>query len=189
MARPREFDVEKALDSAMSVFWKKGYEGASLQDLLEAMNIARGSLYKAFDDKRAIYLAALDRYDETVIEDGVAFLSDPKAGDGMSRIRTMFEGVKQDKARRGCFMCNAAIDQAPFDDVVEARVARMLRRLEDGIAAALKQSRRAGRWSTKRRANTAASLLNSYMGLRVLARSGYSPKDLQAIVEVALGAV
>ena len=59
MGRPREFDVDKALDRAMGVFWQKGYEGASLQDLLHAMEIARGSLYKAFEDKHSIYLAPL----------------------------------------------------------------------------------------------------------------------------------
>ncbi len=189
MARPREFDIDKALDSAMGVFWRKGYEGASLQDLLEAMNIARGSLYKAFEDKRAIYLAALDRYDHSIVEDGIAFLTDPKSGDGLTRIRTMLEGVKRDRLRRGCFMCNAAIDQAPFDAEVEARVSKMLKRLQDAIAVALKQSRRAARWTAKRRAGTAASLLNSYMGLRVLARSGYGPKDLQAIIDADLAAV
>ena len=67
MARPREFDIDEALERAMDVFWTKGYDGASLQDLLEAMNIARGSLYKAFQDKHSVYLAALDRYDRTEI--------------------------------------------------------------------------------------------------------------------------
>ncbi|NIQ96073.1 MAG: helix-turn-helix transcriptional regulator, partial [Desulfuromonadales bacterium] len=79
MARPREFDVDEALDRAMGVFWLKGYEGTSLQDLLKAMKIARGSLYKAFEDKHSIYLAALDRYDQTEVEEGIAFLSDPKS--------------------------------------------------------------------------------------------------------------
>jgi len=188
MARPREFDVDKSLDRAMGVFWLKGYEGASLQDLLKAMKIARGSLYKAFRDKRSIYLAALDRYDQTAVEDGVNFLRDPGAGDGMARIRTMLEGATDDAARRGCFLCNAAVDQARSDVRAEAKVSAMLRRLEEAIAVSLKQSKRAGRWSAKRRANTAAYILNTYMGLRVLARSGYSPKDLQAIIDSALNA-
>ena len=93
MARPREFDIDQALDRAMGVFWEKGYEGASLQDLLEAMKIARGSLYKAFDDKRGIYLASLDRYDQTIVEQEIAVLRDPKAGDGLVRIRKMFESL------------------------------------------------------------------------------------------------
>ncbi|HUW74269.1 MAG TPA: TetR/AcrR family transcriptional regulator [Methyloceanibacter sp.] len=186
MARPREFDVDEALDRAMGVFWIKGYEGASLQDLLKAMRIARGSLYKAFDDKRSIYLAALDRYDRTEVEEGIAYLCDPKAGDGLARIRDMLEDSKKDALRRGCFMCNAAIDQARFDPKVEAKVTAMLRRLEVAIAVALKQSRKGARWSAKRRAATASFILNTYMGLRVLARSGYPAKDLQAIIDSAL---
>ena len=91
MGRPREFEIDQALDRAMGVFWQKGYDGASLQDLLGAMQIARGSLYKAFEDKHSIYLATLDRYDRTVVEAGIAFLSDPEAGDGLTKIRTMLE--------------------------------------------------------------------------------------------------
>jgi TetR/AcrR family transcriptional repressor of nem operon len=188
MARPRQFDVDKALDRAMGVFWLKGYEGTSLQDLLKAMKIARGSLYKAFEDKRSVYLAALDRYDKTEVEEGIAFLRDPKAGDGFARVRAMLEGAKDDAARRGCFLCNAAVDLARSDSDVEAKVSSMFRRLEKGIATALKQSRRASRWSAKRRADTAAYILNTYLGLRVLARSGYPLKDLQAIIDSALSA-
>jgi hypothetical protein len=68
-------------------------------------------------------------------------------------------------------MCNAAIDRASLDTEVEAKVSAMLHRLQDAIATALKQSRRGLRWSEKRRNATAASLLNAYMGLRVLARA------------------
>jgi TetR/AcrR family transcriptional repressor of nem operon len=189
MGRPREFDVDKALDRAMGVFWQKGYEGASLQDLLKAMQIARGSLYKAFDDKHSIYLATLDRYDKTEVETGIAFLSDATAGDGLVKIRTMLEGVKLDKARRGCFMCNAAIDRASLDRDVETKVSGMLHRLQDAIATALKQSRRGARWSAARRTTTAASILNTYMGLRVLARAGHSGRALQAIIDKTLDAI
>jgi TetR/AcrR family transcriptional repressor of nem operon len=186
MARPREFDTDKALDRAMGVFWSKGYEGASLQDLLKAMKIARGSLYKAFTDKRSIYLAALDRYEKTEVDQGIEALSDPDGGDGLARIREMLEDVKGDAARRGCFMCNAAIDRARFDPKVEAKVTAMLWRLQDAIAVALKQSKKGVRWSAKRRTATAAHILNTYMGLRVLARSGYPIDGLQAIIDASL---
>ncbi|MEM7192520.1 MAG: TetR/AcrR family transcriptional regulator [Pseudomonadota bacterium] len=155
MGRPREFDIDEALDRAMGVFWQKGYEGASLQDLLDAMQIARGSLYKAFEDKHAIYLAALDRYDRDVVMKGSEFLSDPSAGDGITKLRAMFEAVKGDEVRRGCFMCNAAVERASFDPEVERKVSNMMRRLEAAITTALKQSRRGARWSPKRRTQTA----------------------------------
>lgn len=190
MARPREFDLEEALDRAMDVFWVKGFEAASLQDLLGAMKIARGSLYKAFKDKHSIYLAALDRYDRTVVQQAVAALCNAGGGDGSARIRRLLEGARDAVAsrndRRGCFMCNAAIDQAPADAAVQKRVMAMMKRLERAFATALKESKRAVRWPAKRRTQTARLLLNSYMGLRVLARSGYAAADLAGIIVACL---
>jgi AcrR family transcriptional regulator len=62
MGRPREFDVEKALDLALQVFWRKGYEGASMADLTDAMGITKPSLYAAFGNKEELFRKALDRY-------------------------------------------------------------------------------------------------------------------------------
>lgn len=62
MGRPREFDVDKALDTALKLFWQKGYEGTSLSDLTEAMGINRPSLYAAFGNKENLFRKALDRY-------------------------------------------------------------------------------------------------------------------------------
>jgi len=190
MARPREFDIDEALDRAMGVFWTKGYEGASLKDLLKAMKIARGSLYKAFKDKHSIYVATLDRYDRTIVQPVVEKLRNPEGGDGLARIRGVLEGARDAVAfrndRRGCFMCNAAVDQAPADAKIRTKVMAMMKRLEEAIAVALKESKQAARWSAKRRTETARLLLNTYMGLRVLARSGYSAADLTDIIGACL---
>src|SRR5271163_2757517 len=62
VGRPRSFDAGKALEAAMKVFWRKGYEGASLSDLTKAMGVNRPSLYAAFGDKKALFRKALDRY-------------------------------------------------------------------------------------------------------------------------------
>jgi AcrR family transcriptional regulator len=62
MGRPREFDPDKALDLALQVFWRKGYEGASMADLTETMGITRPSLYAAFGNKEELFRKALDRY-------------------------------------------------------------------------------------------------------------------------------
>src|SRR3984893_11314878 len=65
MARPREFDRDEALERATGVFWAQGYAPTSTDDLLTAMGIGRQSLYNAFQDKRALYLEALERYQRT----------------------------------------------------------------------------------------------------------------------------
>src|SRR5215468_3346187 len=64
LGRPRAFDTDKALDCAMKVFWRKGYEGASLAELTKAMGINRPSLYAAFGDKEALFRKALERYEK-----------------------------------------------------------------------------------------------------------------------------
>jgi TetR/AcrR family transcriptional regulator, transcriptional repressor for nem operon len=190
MARPREFDLDQALERAMNVFWSKGFEGASLKDLLDAMNIARGSLYKAFQDKRSIYLAALDLYDRVEIQQSVDGLQDRSAGDGATRIRLFLEdaraAVVRRHDRRGCFLCNAAVDQAPTDAEVQAKVHAMMRRMERAVAEALGETPQTADWPAERRARTALTLTNAYVGLRVLARSGASAKDLAAVIRTTL---
>ena len=62
MARKKEFDTEEILDRAIELFWRKGYSNTSVQDLVDYLGIDRGCLYNAFENKHAIFLAALDRY-------------------------------------------------------------------------------------------------------------------------------
>ena len=65
MARPRVFDTDVALSGAMDVFWEHGYEGASRPYLLIGMHLTRGSLYKAFNDKKSLFLTVLNRYEDS----------------------------------------------------------------------------------------------------------------------------
>ena len=75
VGRPREFDAEEALAQIMDVFWAKGFEGASMSDLVTATGLKKGSLYAAFGDKRAMYLKALALYDRTAIDRSVRVLT------------------------------------------------------------------------------------------------------------------
>ena len=68
MARPREFDIEEAVTHAMAVFWEHGYDATTTDQLLDGMRLTRGSLYKAFGDKKALFLRALDLYDAQEVE-------------------------------------------------------------------------------------------------------------------------
>src|SRR4030088_150825 len=91
MARQKEFDREEALQKAMEVFWSRGYEATSIQDLVKHMGINRQSLYDTFGDKHALYLKTLDRYRE--IEGRKVFELLERPGSVKKTLRQLFEGV------------------------------------------------------------------------------------------------
>ncbi|SFJ27237.1 TetR/AcrR family transcriptional regulator [Jannaschia pohangensis] len=162
MARPREFDTDKALAGAMDVFWEHGYAGAALPDLLDGMGITRGSLYKAFGDKKTLFLAILDRYDREAVTAAVNILSDPSRP-GPARVAALFEvvlGMADDGDRRGCLLCAAASGPAASDRQIGVVVQAMLARMRDGFEQATGDR------------DTAEMLLIHYVGLRSLVRGG-----------------
>ncbi|QFS99276.1 HTH-type transcriptional repressor ComR [Labrenzia sp. THAF191b] len=173
MARPREFDADEALEKAMELFWDVGYDEASLSELLDAMAITKGSFYKAFQDKQSVYLAALDRYNDQVVSNTVAFLGDPSEGAGRDRILALFGRIadlaQKDGDRLGCFLCNALVDKAGGAEA-EARLQAMTRRLENGFYRALQDDGLEGAEAR----GTARGVLTAYFGLRVLGRAGLS---------------
>lgn len=184
IGRPREFDLDEAIDRAMRVFWSKGYEGASLDDLLQAMEIGRGSLYKAFGDKRSLYHAALRRYDAEVIGRSVRELRHG-AGDGKARITRMLLGVgdaaENGAERKGCFLCNASVDQAPNDPEVAAAVRASIERLDAAFSEALAPS--PPLFEQQDRNALARRLTAQYLGLRVLSKTGEDVSRLRLLID------
>lgn len=174
MARPREFDEEEVIERAMNAFWQHGYDGASLPVLLEAMRLSRGSFYKAFGSKKALFLKVLERYDAQVIRPGVAMLKDGSRP-GSERLSALLQGAlstMEQGDRRGCLACNTAAGAAHDDPDISAVVNDQLRRLAKGMAAALADTPRLrGRSRDELRAEGEA-LAQHYMGLRVAGRSG-----------------
>ena len=80
MGRPREFNAEQALEQAMEVFWARGYEATSLQDLIGAMEISKSSFYEAFGSKRELFLSAIGHYIDTRTENVVKLLDEEDSG-------------------------------------------------------------------------------------------------------------
>ncbi|MGD8326491.1 MAG: TetR/AcrR family transcriptional regulator, partial [Sphingomonadales bacterium] len=185
--RPREFDMDEALEAAMQVFWEKGYQGSSLNDLLDAMNIARGSLYKAFDDKRAIYLATLKRYEQNIVDDALCTLKSPDGGDVKDRVRQLLmrtvEAVEHDGDRRGCLLCNAAVDLLPSDSETRNIVFTMVKKVEGALVDVILEYGRKKGWPDDKSHSFALNINAVYIGLRMLVRAGYASEDLHAIIE------
>ncbi|MEP3231882.1 MAG: TetR/AcrR family transcriptional regulator [Hyphomicrobiales bacterium] len=176
MARPREFDTDIALEKAMGVFWEHGYADASLPNLLKGMNLTRGSLYKAFTDKKTLFLKVLSTYDEQAVSQAVALLTDPDQ-DGWVRIFTIFDMISEAVEagdHRGCLLCSAIAGPASYDQEIEAfatkSLDRMLFAFEDALKSVVPES------DTNALANL---LVTQYVGLRVMSRANGSKCKIQ----------
>ncbi|MEO1557374.1 MAG: TetR/AcrR family transcriptional regulator [Pseudomonadota bacterium] len=185
MGRPRSFDTEQAIDKAMQVFWTHGYEGASLPDLLDGMGLTRGSLYKAFTDKKTLFLKVLDHYEGKAVQAGVTLLTDPAIPNGADRILTMFTNSYRAVThgdRRGCLLCTAAAGPSMYDDDIAEAVSAGLGAMRNGIDEALKASPKHEHMSDEARGALADMLIAQYMGLRTMARARLDEETLENVV-------
>lgn len=119
VGRPRTFDIDQALDDALEVFWRRGYEGASVADLTEAMGIGAPSLYAAFGNKEALFRKALGRYVERRSAAITAALAAPRARDAIERtLRTMADMLTDPECPRGCMTVQGALTCEESPDVI-----------------------------------------------------------------------
>lgn len=176
MARPREFDTDIALEKAMGVFWEHGYADATLPNLLTGMNITRGSLYKAFTDKKTLFLKVLSTYDEQAVSQAVTVLTNPNE-EGWTRIFTVFDMIAEAVEagdHRGCLLCSAIAGPAAYDQEIEAFATKSLDRMRVAFEDALKTAVPA------EHANALSNLLvTQYVGLRTMARANGSQTKIQ----------
>ena len=140
MSRPREFDVDLALDRALDAFWSKGYEATSLDELCEATGLSRSSLYGTFGSKRELLLQAVDRYVERRTPDLAAILAQQPVQAAFAALARQFiDQIVSGPGRRGCFLGNCAAELPRGDRAAMVRVRQGLERTQATFRAALMQ--------------------------------------------------
>lgn len=138
MARPREFEADAVLEQATRVFWARGFEHSSLDDLCAATGLNRSSLYAAFGDKRALYLKSLARYEAGSVERIRRTFEGKPVREGLrSFLAGLIDAIVEGPGRRGCFIGNCAAEMARLDKAAAARVRQSLERIEQTFQAAL----------------------------------------------------
>ena len=122
MARTKEFDQEQALDKAMHLFWERGYEATSIQDLVDATGVQRQSLYDTFGSKHEIFLRSLTRY-QAMVGDQVGNLKKRHQG-GLPLVKAVFESCAAQTVcdARGCFVVNCGVELGTSDETVAEKV-------------------------------------------------------------------
>ena len=184
MPRTKMYKREEVLDRAMKLFWQRGYEGASLQQLEHATGINRYGIYDSFGSKHALFLEALDHYLDTFVRDLFGVLEQA----GIEQFFATFaELARSDKGKWGCFVCDSATELAPHDEEVAARVARYTAWLNSAFRHAVARAQEKGEIDASRPADALAqSLTVSTLGLFVYAKSPVSREQVaQACREVA----
>ncbi|MCG7205867.1 TetR/AcrR family transcriptional regulator [Streptomyces arenae] len=190
MARIREFDIDRALDRAMDLFWRKGYAETSLQDLLKELSIGSGSFYAAFGSKEQLYIRALDRYTSLQGHDLETAL------DGTPGIRSAVHGVLSalieadlTDPTRGCLVVSAATQCGGRPEAAD-RVSTAIRQVESFLTGALERARARGEISPEKDPRELARFLTTFIqGIRVVGGARMGREFLEDALSTAMRAL
>ncbi|WP_341486854.1 TetR/AcrR family transcriptional regulator [Pararhizobium sp. A13] len=188
MARPQEFNTADALNKAMQVFWNKGFEAASLVDLLNATGLSKSSLYGTFGDKRELFLAAYDSYRAARAREMDAILNE---GSARQALETFFCKIIADaravEFSHGCMSTNQAVEMAPHDPQVRDRVEADFQLIEDAFARTVERGQADGSVKNGRSAREIARLLVvAFPGFQVMVRAGAGKARLETALDMLL---
>ncbi|GGD50730.1 TetR/AcrR family transcriptional regulator [Paenibacillus nasutitermitis] len=174
MARPREFDEEKALDTAMKLFWEKGFEATSLSDLTSRMGIQRPSIYSTFGDKKGLFEAALRKY--TSSHAAYVRANFQNNSSVKEAFRAFFENMVAKENEKspnwGCFCINSMVELAPHDEKFEILTREHQMYLSVIFQEAIERGLRSGELDSGINAKgLAQTLVISLIGLTVFMKS------------------
>ncbi|PLW71812.1 TetR family transcriptional regulator [Streptomyces sp. SCUT-3] len=186
--RPREFDVDEAVDTALAVFWDRGYEGATLADLTDAIGIRRGSLYAAFGSKEALFDQVLLRYGETIARYIARAVLLPTAHDVVAAVwRGAVEATTDENTPHGCLIVHGALSCSADNDAVRARLAEIRRSDRQRLRERFRRAVDSGDLSAGADPEALATYVATVQhGIAVQARSGASRSELHSMVDLAL---
>ncbi|GGN56180.1 TetR family transcriptional regulator [Streptomyces albiflavescens] len=190
MARTKEFDPDAALQAALELFWRRGYEATSMADLVDHLGIGRASLYATFGNKHQLYLKAFDRYEQAGFTRIVRELSRP--GPALPAVREVVrryagEAAHEELRRSGCLVTNTAAELAPHDPASARRVERNWDHLETVLHTTLVRAQAQGELPGDRDPLALARMLVVLMqGLRIVGKASSDPARVRDAAEQAL---
>ena len=192
MARTKAFDTDEVLDRALHIFWQKGYEGTSMQDLVDSMQINRASIYDTFGNKEQLYLSALQRYlkrNHQQVQQLLAHSSSVR--EALEQLLdNMIQESLHDAERKGCFVVNATTGLANRYEEVNQLVLENERRMAFIFEDFIRQGKEQSEISSDQDEGALSSyLFSSIQGLRVLAVTNSDLTTLRRVKELILSTI
>jgi AcrR family transcriptional regulator len=190
MGRPREFDVERALDRALDVFWRNGYEGASIADLTAAMGINPPSLYAAFGNKAGLFRKALDRYAEQRTKFWSEAFDAPTARGTVEHLLRQSADFLTEKCNPpGCMLVRSSLSCSEAEDAIHRELTARRNEGELKLRERLKRAKKEGEMPPELDpADYARFIMTMLEGMSVRAAGGATRKELHKVADVALRA-
>lgn len=190
VGRPREFDTNQALDDALDVFWRNGYEGTSILELTEAMGINRPSLYAAFGNKEALFHKAIDRYREIRACHLLSALDEPTARAVVKKLWSgNIELISNSKNPRGCFLVQSALACGDAAESIRKEMVKRRSKCEKLLCQRLERAIEEGDLPADSNAQQLAKYVSTVSyGIAVQAAGGAGRKQLCEVADLALQA-
>lgn len=187
--RQKEFDPDEALDKAMRLFWQKGYEGTSMQDLVSHMGINRFSIYETFGGKHELFMAACQQYRDIMDRQMIQPLIDSESG--LEGIREFFHQLVQStdlpNSHWGCLMTNITAEKASEDEEIKRCVSDFWEHLEEAFFGALVKARQAREISAEHNPQSLAEfLVNTVNGINVVHKAFQDSGRVKRMIHIAL---
>jgi TetR/AcrR family transcriptional regulator, transcriptional repressor for nem operon len=189
MARTKDFDENEVLAKAIKLFWQKGYNGTSMQDLVDGLGISRSSIYDTFGDKHQLYLKALCTYRQHAIavRDRILNASVPAKAAIRQLMNLTIDQMIRDKQHKGCFLVNSAVENAPHDKETNAIICQNDRELENAFSEVIKRGQTNGEIASKQDPRALARFLfNNIVGIQVTAKSAADKAAFDDIVNLTM---
>jgi TetR/AcrR family transcriptional regulator, transcriptional repressor for nem operon len=189
MARTKDFDESEVLNRAMQLFWQKGYNGTSMQDLVDGLGISRSSMYDTFGDKHTLYIRSLKHYKATT-GNKLCGILDP-SGPPKEAIRQLLEStsreLRNDNESKGCFMVNAEVEVAAHDSVLKDLLKENDQQLEQSVYELICLGQESGEISNTKSARALTRfILNTVKGIQVSAKSVKDKAVFDDVIETAM---
>jgi TetR/AcrR family transcriptional repressor of nem operon len=196
MGRPRQFDEGQAVEAACRVFWAKGYEATSTQDLCEATGLGRSSIYNTFRSKNHLFGRALSYYVDTMTARQIAVLG-KEGPDAVARVRTLLSVIidgemenRREGYGSGCFTVNTLTGLTSSDPQIAEILEKDLERRLFSLRSVIKDGKRDGSIGSRRSAASLAWYLTAVIsGMRVAAQSGADRSVLDQIGATGIDAL